>query len=633
MSALRSVRVLMWAAGLALPLAVQLAGQERGALLRGTLVTEGDDTPVTLARVELLDERGVTIAERLSDQGGAFSFRIAAPGVYRARVSRIGYESWVSDTLHFATLPESRTLRIDVPVRPVPLSELLALAESVCPAPADELRRAAALYESVRPALASVGSTADLGALRMQVVRPTIIWRRGARNHGYDTTTVVVARAYHNASPSPLETYGYAEMVDTLPTFYAPDGDAMASPGFLPTHCLSIVEGDDDGTTGLAFEPKPGRDLAEGVEPVGVRGVLWVDTLSMGPTTLEFEYTSLRPFLRRHLVPGLREHVQAPRRNRVQFSPVRIRDGIGGTFEFERIAPARWMIRRWRIGSPGLLPRGWFGVGGSSVEPVAGPRWSSGEVLEIIPTRQRGTLVLTESRREVLPAGVIVQGGALAPRGDGGVVWSRDSVWIMAPGEPGIHPACPDLVRAPVQAGFGRSEANRPSVEIVDRGGDGEGPRLVRFVNGECGHEDWSGPVPGTSEDDSDDWVSASEKGTVVSARRFPFAWSLREDAESGGAAAGRVPTADAGLYEEGAWLGAGVFALDAGFLQVLADLESDRRHLILYDAAGARVRRYEMDVPFGILATAPSSRRLLAVRRTDRVELVTYRWAWEVSR
>ena len=185
-----------------------------------------------------------------------------------------------------------------------------------------------------------------------------------------------------------------------------------------------------------------------------------------------------------------------------------------------------------------------------------------------------------------------------------------------------------------MRAGFGESagDADRPPVEIIDRGGDGAGPRLVRWVDGECGETDWTDTVPGVAGDASDDWVSISEKGTLVSSRRFPFSWSLGDDAGSGAAVAGRIPAADAGLYE-GAWLGAGVFALDAGFLQVLADLESDRRHLILYDASGARVRRYEMDVAFGILATSPGSRRLLAVRRTDRVELVTYSWTWEFYR
>ena len=73
-----------------------------------------------------------------------------------------------------------------------------------------------------------------------------------------------------------------------------------------------------------------------------------------------------------------------------------------------------------------------------------------------------------------------------------------------------------------------------------------------------------------------------------------------------------------------------GVFALDFGFVQILADLRSDRRHLLVYDAAGAFKRRRAIDVPFGILDTVPDRQELLAVRRTDRLEILTYQWSWQ---
>ena len=141
----------------------------------------------------------------------------------------------------------------------------------------------------------------------MRLVRPVREWRRGQFLYRYDSTAVVVPQSLPNASPGHLEAYGYADALnDTLTTFYAPDGDALASPGFLATHCLSTTaddEGDDEAVAGLAFELRPGREV------VDVRGVLWIDTVAAEPRRIEFEYTSLYPFLRRHLEPSLRIHI------------------------------------------------------------------------------------------------------------------------------------------------------------------------------------------------------------------------------------------------------------------------------------------------------------------------------------
>lgn len=115
-----------------------------------------------------------------------------------------------------------------------------------------------------------------------------------------------------------------------------------------------------------------------------------------------------------------------------------------------------------------------------------------------------------------------------------------------------------------------------------------------------------------------------------------PFAWrivmvSAAPDGERSPRPHGLVrPSLDEASGKD--LLGLGVHMLDRGYLQVLADPRSDNRLLIRYDAAGRQVATRSLALPFGVIATTVAQRRLLAVRRTDRTELVVYEWAWHKS-
>ena len=377
-----------FAASLAFALLVPtVAAQEPGARLPGILVSEVDGAPVDVAVVSLVDADDTVVWETLSSANGAFSLPLPPPGTYRVRVARIGYDSWTSGPIRIDSAQESGLLRLEIPVRPVPLPELRVTEQNDCPTTPEQRRRAFELYESVLPILATVSHTEDLGRLRMRYVRPVREWRRGQFLYRYDTTTVVVPQSLPNASPGHLEAYGYADALnDTLTTFYAPDGNALASPGFLATHCLSTTAADDEGVdaadtvAGLAFEPRPGREV------VDVRGVLWIDTVAAEPRRIEFEYTSLRPFLRLHLEPALRVELQS-RYRRPRFQGTRLNEShFGGVLRFDQRDRAGWLVTEWRIARPVLLYELITGVDiGTSVTPVAYPVTASGEVLEIIP--------------------------------------------------------------------------------------------------------------------------------------------------------------------------------------------------------------------------------------------------------
>ncbi|WP_419933769.1 carboxypeptidase-like regulatory domain-containing protein [Candidatus Palauibacter sp.] len=363
-------------------MAFPLGAQEVGRRLSGLLLTEGSGAPVEGAHIRLVDPADSVRFEALSDAQGAFSLPMPPAGVYRLLVARIGYRSWASDTLHVDWASESRSLRLDIPVEPIPLPELSVSAENVCPTTPEQRERAFALYESVFPILATVSHTADLGSLKMRMVRPRKEYHGGGTyRFQRDTVTVVVQKSLSNASPEHLVAHGYAAVVDTMTTFFAPDGDALAAPGFLATHCLRPVEGEDEATVGLGFEPKPDRE-----DVVDVAGVLWIDTVTGGPRELEFSYTSMRPFLREHLEPALRLWFEA-HHGRVNFSRIQIRDQsrFGGVLHFARIARDRWLIHKWRIRRPVLLNRGYFAAGSrGSVTPVAYPLEFSGEILTLI---------------------------------------------------------------------------------------------------------------------------------------------------------------------------------------------------------------------------------------------------------
>ncbi len=226
-------------------------------------------------------------------------------------------------------------------VRPIPLPDLLVTGRSICPTTPEELRSAFELYEAVLPALMSASSTADIRNLQVRMMRPGVSLSRGERRFNADSMTVVVPTSAVTASPPHVETYGYAEVDrDAEATFYTPDGAALASPGFLATHCLNLIEAEDAASVGLAFEPKPDRTV------VDVRGVLWIDAESFAPRELVFHYTSLRRFLRRNLEAALLEDVRSrvPRWawDAVAFYRLAVDESrFGGVLHFERPVPDR----------------------------------------------------------------------------------------------------------------------------------------------------------------------------------------------------------------------------------------------------------------------------------------------------
>ncbi|MGQ0702015.1 MAG: hypothetical protein ACT4PM_02650 [Gemmatimonadales bacterium] len=74
-------------------------------------------------------------------------------------------------------------------------------------------------------------------------------------------------------------------------------------------------------------------------------------------------------------------------------------------------------------------------------------------------------------------------------------------------------------------------------------------------------------------------------------------------------------------------WYALPVVDLDQGYLQVLADLSSDKRRFSVFNDSGNIIRTRDVVAPIGIFTR--DARRLLGMRFTDAPEIVEYGWRW----
>ncbi len=90
---------------------------------------------------------------------------------------------------------------------------------------------------------------------------------------------------------------------------------------------------------------------------------------------------------------------------------------------------------------------------------------------------------------------------------------------------------------------------------------------------------------------------------------------------------AGDVHTFEPGppLPTSDGWIALGTVPIPGGFVTTYSDITSDRRVIRRRDSQGRFIRDTTLDVPLGFAAPLGTT-SVLAVRRTDRVEIVVYR-------
>lgn len=298
-----------------------LGGLLEAQAVRGTLVEAVSGQPLAGGFVVLLDSIGAERARVLTNDVGEFHLVAPAPGRYRLRTEVIGLQAWTSPSL---TLPAGDTVeyRVANPAPPVLLEALVVTGDRVCRGPPDEGAAMTAVWEEARKALLAVRWSEQRRALKFRIKKYE---RRLDLRRRIVQEDSVVLEDYSLAPFRSLPAYelaeqGYISQLDDGWRFSAPDADVVFSDPFLRTHCFALVEEARGGLLGLAFEPVPGRSVAD------VAGALWLDRQSAELRHLEFRYTRL-PFD----VPD--QH-------------------IGGRVDFARLPTGAWIVREWWIRMP-----------------------------------------------------------------------------------------------------------------------------------------------------------------------------------------------------------------------------------------------------------------------------------------
>lgn len=282
-----------------------------------------------------------------------------------------------------------------------------------------------------------------------------------------------------------------------------------------------------------------------------------------------------------------------------------------------------------------------------------------------VPAQPSGRLELIQESSFSLPRGFEVTGATLSENGSV-VVWSRENSAVIWTDGESTKRLCPDQAIDPLASVV----VNPPSgIEIVDgrtgrlilarltggcRWGRRLGPRgtivaaayhrrtsqwiallsrgALSMLGGPRGRNEASqAPVPVSAAELPTMHMTPSATGVILSSLKAPYEWvSISTDGvplmrgrpfmTDTTVASGSDFRASAGF------LGMSTHHIDSGYVQLLADPKSDLRVIVVYATNAEVTRRTTLDVPIGILDFQPTTKRLLALRRTDELELVTYR-------
>lgn len=321
--------------------------------------------------ITLVDAQGRLVQQVLTRESGLFELTAPAPGRYGLRADRIGYASTEAGPFRLAA--GDTVALLDPPmtaaVEAVSLEGLEARADRRCRVRPEEGLAVTRVWEEARKALAAAAWTQDRGMYRYEMMGvKRELDREGRRVLSEDRT---FHRGYRRAPfvalpADSLMLNGFAAFSANESVYRAPDAAVLLSDLFLDTHCFKLERDEDraPGLVGLAFEPVPGRRVAD------VAGTLWLDPATAELQWLDFRYRNLD-------LPG----------TLLSADP-------GGKVSFRALPNGTWIVHSWEI----RMPRA-----GSSLNPLS----------------QR--LVTTLD-------GVTVQGGdVLQVHGNAGVVLQADA--------------------------------------------------------------------------------------------------------------------------------------------------------------------------------------------------------------
>jgi hypothetical protein len=421
--------------------------------IAGTLLEANTGAGAQGAQIVLLDSLGSQVGWRLTDAAGQFSFQVAEPGTYQLRADRIGLASILSDriTVHRG---DAVIQDLEAPVHAIPLSEIAVESSSRCEVRpgAERTGATAVVWEEARKALNAASYTSSQVMYEFVLRRYEREFDARGRNVRRERTEIRrLSTPFMVPAVGDLLEHGFVRPSNDGTTYLAPDAEVLLSAPFLDTHCMSLVEGEDEarGLVGLAFEPTEDRGVPD------ISGVLWLDRSDGELRWLDYTY---------------------------EYVDVQGGDRLGGRVRFDGLPNGTWIIREWSIRMP-LVE--W------SIE--LGRRTPRQRLVGI---KEEGGVVVTVNDvggEVVLDTQRVIAGGSRVP---------PDLTGVSADGL-GIGPESDGLVRIPWIIDGDRSFR---AFDPVGECGSGDDGILVGFATHEGGEPaldavitiSWRETVPGT---------------------------------------------------------------------------------------------------------------------------------------
>jgi hypothetical protein len=299
-------------------LATQLSAQAPTGRLRISIETV-DGSSAAGAIVALVDSHNSVVAEGIAKTDG--SRVLDAPyGSYQVRVLRIGYRPFISQTV---TIPKDTELRLRLDAPRIVLSSMLVKAATPCSRIEQDPETTGLVWAEVSKALkASQLTEADVA-----ILSTSRVYRRELDGNGAlisaDTITVPVgsSRPFSARDPAVLAQHGYVHGDETNGwEFFGPDEAILLSREFASTHCFRLVRNRSrPGHIGIAFEPAPGRKIAD------ISGTAWVDQSTSELQEIVFRYVNA----------GLPSEFKA-----------------SGFTHFRRMPSGSWIVDDWQLRMP-----------------------------------------------------------------------------------------------------------------------------------------------------------------------------------------------------------------------------------------------------------------------------------------
>ena len=294
------------------------------------VVVGPEGAPIPGVVVMLLDSASSVAARALTDAAGAYRLRASAAGRYRVRTLRIGFRATTSEVLELRA-GDDVSRPISLVGIPLGLDTIHVVGQaSSCRIAGDTTLLTYAVLEQVRAALAAAQITAQTRSVSTTSVLYDRVLQGTSRRIRSQSTRLqadVASQPWRSAPPAQLHRDGYVVTDGDSTTYFAPGLESLLSATFLDDHCFQIAQSSDSTRLGIAFSPTSRRHVTD------IRGTLWVDRKTSELRSMEFGYTHL---------------------------PSEQSDASGGELEFARIRDGAWVISRWTIRMPVVVPYTWL---------------------------------------------------------------------------------------------------------------------------------------------------------------------------------------------------------------------------------------------------------------------------------